>query len=161
MKQSTKIEKIAKRWAHATNWFFIGRGYQYPVALEAALKLKEISYHHAEGYHAAELKHGPIALLDENFPVVALAADIDGKDKTIGNIEECLARKAPVIICATQGDKSLASYTKDLIEIPASSKYIVPITATVAMQLLAYYVAKERGEDIDQPRNLAKSVTVE
>ena len=161
LKRAPDIEKIAKKFADCEDWFFIGRGYLYPVALEGALKLKEISYQHAEGYNAAELKHGPIALLEEKVPVVALANDIDGKDKMIGNIEECLARKSPVILTATEGDDSLKSYTDDIIWIPECSKYVCPILVAVALQLLSYYVARERGEDIDQPRNLAKSVTVE
>ncbi len=156
-----EIKAIATKWANYENFFFIGRGYLYPVALEGALKLKEISYVHAEGYHAAELKHGPIALLDPRVPVVALANDIMGKDKVFGNIQECVARKAPVIITATEGDESVRGLTKDIIWIPRSSQWITPITTAVALQLFSYYVARKRGCAIDQPRNLAKSVTVE
>ncbi len=155
------IHKIAKNYCNAKDFFFIGRGYLYPAALEGALKLKEISYIHAEGYHAAELKHGPIALLEENVPVLALANDIPGKDKMIGNIQECKARKSPVISICTTGDKEIKGHSDDIIEVPSASEFITPIISVVAMQILAYYIAKERGCAIDQPRNLAKSVTVE
>jgi len=161
LKTTPDIEKIAKKYAFANNAFFIGRGYLYPVALEGALKLKEISYVHAEGYHAAELKHGPIALLEENVPVVALANDIPGKDKIIGNIQECKARKSPVIATATAGDEQIMEQTEDIMWIPRCSEFITPLLTVVALQLFAYYIAKERGCSIDQPRNLAKSVTVE
>lgn len=156
-----EIEKVAKKYAKAEDFFFIGRGYLFPVAMEGALKLKEISYIHAEGYHAAELKHGPIALLEPRVPVMALANDIPGKDKTIGNIQECRARKSPVIATSTIGDKSVIDYAEDILWIPPCSQYVAPIPTVVALQLFSYYVAKERGCSIDQPRNLAKSVTVE
>jgi glucosamine--fructose-6-phosphate aminotransferase (isomerizing) len=155
------IEKVAKKYAQAKDFFFIGRGYLYPVAIEGALKLKEISYVHAEGYHAAELKHGPIALLDENVPVLAMANNIPGKDKIIGNMQECKARKSPVIAVATEGDEEIRKHADDIIWVPECSQYTVPIPSVVALQLLSYYIAKERGCSIDQPRNLAKSVTVE
>lgn len=161
LKQAPEIEKIAKHYAEVENFFFIGRGCLYPAALEGSLKLKEISYIHAEGYHAAELKHGPISLLDEKHPVFALANDIPGKDKIVGNIQECRARKAPVIAIVTQGDKEVRSMTQDVIEIPPCSRFIAPIPSVVAMQLFSYYVAIARGCEVDQPRNLAKSVTVE
>jgi len=156
-----EIKKVAEKYAFADNFFFIGRGYLYPVALEGALKLKEISYVHAEGYHAAELKHGPIALLEEKVPVIAMANDIPGKDKIIGNMQECRARKSPVIAIATEGDSTIDNHADDIIRIPASSKFTTPITSVIALQLLSYYIAEKRGCDIDQPRNLAKSVTVE
>ena len=159
--QAPLIERIARRYAEVENFFYIGRGCLYPAALEGALKLKEISYIHAEGYHAAELKHGPISLLDEKHPVLALANDIPGKDKIIGNIQECRARKAPVIAIVTQGEKEVRSMTQDVIEIPPCSRFIAPLPSVVAMQLFAYYVAVARGCEVDQPRNLAKSVTVE
>ncbi len=158
---SEEIKSIAEKYASAENFFYIGRGYLYPVALEGALKLKEISYIHAEGYHAAELKHGPIALLEEAVPVVALANDIAGKEKIIGNMQECCARKSPVIAVATEGDDSIDNHANDVIRVPASSKFTTPITTAVALQLFSYYVANKRGCEIDQPRNLAKSVTVE
>ncbi|MCX6986171.1 MAG: glutamine--fructose-6-phosphate transaminase (isomerizing) [Lentisphaerae bacterium] len=155
------IEAVAKKYAQARDFFFIGRGYLYPVAIEGALKLKEISYVHAEGYHAAELKHGPIALLDENVPVLAMANNIPGKDKIIGNMQECRARKSPVIAVATEGDEEIRKHADDIIWVPKCSQYTVPIPSVVALQLLSYYIARERGCAIDQPRNLAKSVTVE
>ena len=155
------IEKVAKKYAQARDFFFIGRGYLYPVAIEGALKLKEISYVHAEGYHAAELKHGPIALLDEHVPVLAMANNVPGKDKIIGNMQECRARKSPVIAVATEGDEEIRKHADDIIWVPACSQYTVAVPSVVALQLLSYYIAKERGCAIDQPRNLAKSVTVE
>ena len=158
---ASQIEKAAEKYANASNFFFIGRGYLYPVALEGALKLKEISYIHAEGYHAAELKHGPIALLEETVPVMALANDIPGRDKIIGNIQECRARKSPVIATATEGDTEITKLVNDVIYIPRSSHYTTCIPTVTALQLFSYYVAKKRGCSIDQPRNLAKSVTVE
>ena len=158
---AANIEKIAKKYAKVDDMFFIGRGYMYPVAMEGALKLKEISYTHAEGYHAAELKHGPIALLEENVPVFALANDVPGKDKIIGNMQECRARKSPVIATATIGDTDIEDHADDIIWVPECSEHVAPIVTVVALQLFSYYFAKERGCSIDQPRNLAKSVTVE
>ncbi len=161
LKQAPEIEKLANKYAFAEDFFFIGRGTLYPTALEGALKLKEISYIHAEGYHAAELKHGPIALLDEKVPVMALANAIPGQEKMIGNIQECLARKSPVIAVVTGDDNRVCEFTQDIIRVPASSRYVAPLTTVVALQLFAYYFAKARGCEIDHPRNLAKSVTVE
>lgn len=161
LKHAPEIEKIAKKWSKVEDMFFIGRGYLYPVALEGALKLKEISYIHAEGYNAAELKHGPIALLEESVPVLALANIEEGKDKMAGNIQECKARKSPVIVTVAEGDDSLNHLTEDLIRVPKCSHLIAPIPTAVALQLFAYFVARERGCEIDHPRNLAKSVTVE
>ena len=123
--------------------------------------MKEISYIHAEGYHAAELKHGPIALLEDKVPVVALLNDIPGKEKMVGNVQECRARKSPVIAIGTEGDDSIDGHADDLIRVPRTSPYLAPITTAVVLQMLAYHIAKERGCEIDQPRNLAKSVTVE
>ena len=161
LEQAPAIARIARKYAHANDFFYIGRGCLYPVALEGALKLKEISYIHAEGYQAAELKHGPISLLDENVPIVALANAIPGQDKMLGNIQECLARKSPVIAVVTGDDTSVNRFTQDIIRVPMTSRYVSPLPTVVAMQLLAYYIARERGCEIDQPRNLAKSVTVE
>ena len=141
--------------------FFIGRGILYPAALEGALKIKEIAYVHAEGYQAAELKHGPIALLSAQTPVVALLADIPGKEKTVGNVQECRARQAPVVGVATKGDDDAAAQVDDVIFVPRTIPEISPIVSVVALQLFAYHVARLRGCEIDQPRNLAKSVTVE
>ena len=156
-----EIRYIARRFAEYDNFFYIGRGCLHPTALEGALKLKEISYVHAEGYHAAELKHGPISLLDERHPVLALANDIPGKDKIIGNIQECIARHAPVLAVANPGDAGVRELGCDVIEVPRCSRFIAPVPTAVALQLFAYYIAAERGCEIDQPRNLAKSVTVE
>ncbi|NLE54178.1 MAG: glutamine--fructose-6-phosphate transaminase (isomerizing) [Lentisphaerae bacterium] len=161
LKQAPLIERIAAKYVKADNFFYIGRGYLYPTALEGALKLKEISYVHAEGYHAAELKHGSIALLEENVPVVAMANAVPGQDKMIGNIRECLARHAPVIAVVSGDDHTVDELTDDIIRVPMSSRYVAPLTTIVALQLFAYYFAKFRGCPIDQPRNLAKSVTVE
>ena len=158
--QNDQIKKIAKKIYKQEHAFFIGRGFLYPVALEGALKLKEISYIHAEGYHASELKHGPIALLEKNTPVIALLNDI-GKDKTYGNAEECKARGASVIAIVTKGDEQIADEFSDNIIVPKCPSMIATIPTTIALQLLSYHVAVLRGCDVDQPRNLAKSVTVE
>ncbi len=161
IKQDASIAKIAADYAESEHAFFIGRGPMYPVALEGALKLKEISYIHAEGYHAAELKHGPIALLSKGTPIIALAVDIPGKEKTLGNIEECKARGARVLGIVTEGDHEAADCMDDFITIPRCHQLVATIPAVVALQLFAYHVARIRGCEIDQPRNLAKSVTVE
>ena len=161
LEQNEAIKKVAQKYASCDNAFFIGRGYLFPVALEGALKLKEISYVHAEGYHAAELKHGPIALLQENTPVVALLNNIPGKEKTLGNAEECKARNAPVIAVVSEGDEGVAEGFNDVIVVPDCPPSITPVPTAVALQLLSYHIAAARGCEIDQPRNLAKSVTVE
>lgn len=161
IQQNDAIAKIAEKYAQANDMFFIGRGILYPTALEGALKIKEIAYVHAEGYQAAELKHGPIALLSDKTPVVALLADIPGKEKTVGNVQECRARQAPVIGIVTEGDAEAAAHVNDAIVIPRVSTELSPIVTVVALQLFAYHVARLRGCEIDQPRNLAKSVTVE
>ena len=159
--QDALIAKIAESYVNEEHAFFIGRGPMYPVALEGALKLKEISYIHAEGYHAAELKHGPIALLVDGTPVVALACDIPGKDKVLGNIEECRARGARILGIVTEGDDEATECMDDFIAIPRCHPLVATIPAVVALQLFSYHVARLRGCEIDQPRNLAKSVTVE
>ena len=159
--QNDRIARIAERHAGARDAFYIGRGYQYPAALEGALKLKEISYLHAEGYHAAELKHGPIALLDESVPVVALVPAGPEHDKTLGNIQECRARKAPVVAIATEGDEDVGAFTEDVVRVPPCPDFVAAVPVVVAEQLFAYHVARLRGAPIDRPRNLAKSVTVE
>ena len=161
VKQNDAIAEIAEKYAQAKDMFFIGRGSLYPTALEGALKIKEVAYVHAEGYQAAELKHGPIALLSEQTPVVALLADVPGKEKTVGNVQECRARQAPVLGIVTEGDTDAAAHVNDAIFIPRTSPEIAPIVTVVALQLFAYRVARLRGCEIDQPRNLAKSVTVE
>ena len=159
--QGEHIAQIAQRYSHQENAFFIGRGPMYPVALEGALKLKEISYIHAEGYHAAELKHGPIALLQNGTPVIAVACDVPGKDKTLSNIEECRARGARILGIVSEGDNETIEYMDDFIQIPRCHPLVATIPAVVALQLLSYHIARLRGCEIDQPRNLAKSVTVE
>jgi len=156
-----KIAEVAAAYAHYDNAFYIGRGYMFPVALEGALKLKEISYIHAEGYHSAELKHGPIALLDKNMPVIALINDGPGQDKSLGNVAECQARSAPVLGVITEGNQEARNACDHVIEIPVCPHYTAVIPAAVALQLFSYHVARIRGCSIDQPRNLAKSVTVE
>ena len=161
VKQNDAIAEIAEKYAQAKDMFFIGRGSLYPTALEGALKIKEVAYVHAEGYQAAELKHGPIALLSEQTPAVALLADVPGKEKTVGNVQECRARQAPVLGIVTEGDTDAAAHVNDAIFIPRTSPEIAPIVTVVALQLFAYHVARLRGCEIDQPRNLAKSVTVE
>ena len=161
LEQDEAIRSLAERFAHHDDFFYIGRGYGFPAAMEGALKLKEISYIHAEGYHAAELKHGPIALLDASLPVVAVVPAVPGREKTIANMQECRARKAPVLAIATEHDDAIADHCDAAIRIPACEEFLVPIPAVIAMQLFAYHVARVRGCEIDQPRNLAKSVTVE
>jgi glucosamine--fructose-6-phosphate aminotransferase (isomerizing) len=160
LKQNDAIAKVAERMAKSDHAFFIGRGPMHPVALEGALKLKEISYVHAEGYHAAELKHGPIALLTPGTPVIVLANQTSVLDKVWSNAEECKARGAHIIAVVTEGHPK-TDLTDDVIMIPKCSPLVATIPAAVALQLLAYHVARIRGCSIDQPRNLAKSVTVE
>jgi glucosamine--fructose-6-phosphate aminotransferase (isomerizing) len=161
LQQNSAIERIARKYAQAEDFLFLGRGYCYPVALEGALKLKEISYIHAEGYPAAEMKHGPIALIDEKTPSVFLCPRDPLYDKTFSNIEEIKARKGPVIALATEGDEQIARKADDVIYLPAALEPIFPLLATIPLQLLAYHIAVARGCDVDKPRNLAKSVTVE
>eukprot|EP00112_Aurelia_sp_Birch-Aquarium-sp1_P006822 Seg17453.1 transcript_id=Seg17453.1/GoldUCD/mRNA.D3Y31 product="Glutamine-fructose-6-phosphate aminotransferase" protein_id=Seg17453.1/GoldUCD/D3Y31 len=161
LEKNEEIEKVAADFVKYDNMFYIGRGYLYPVAMEGALKIKEISYIHAEAYHAAELKHGPIALLEESMPVVALLNKGPGSEKTIGNVEECRARKSPVLGIITEGDEDAKAACDWTIEVPDSPHYTATVTSTVALQLFSYHVARLRGCPIDQPRNLAKSVTVE
>jgi glucosamine--fructose-6-phosphate aminotransferase (isomerizing) len=155
------IEEISERYYQVTNALFLGRGKGYPIALEGALKLKEISYIHAEGYPAAEMKHGPIALIDENMPVVVLIFKGRRYEKILGNIEEVKARRGKIIAIASEGDTEIKNKADDVIYIPDSSEELSPILAVLPLQLFAYYAAVKRGCSIDQPRHLAKSVTVE
>ncbi|WP_379965391.1 glutamine--fructose-6-phosphate transaminase (isomerizing) [Epilithonimonas sp. UC225_85] len=155
------VKDIASKFVEATNFLYLGRGYNFPAALEGALKLKEISYIHAEGYPAAEMKHGPIALIDENMPIVIIAPKIGHYDKIVSNVQEIKARKGKVIAIINKGDVQVAAMADYIIEIPETSECFSPILASVPLQLLAYYIAVERGANVDQPRNLAKSVTVE
>lgn len=155
------VKEIAKDFVQSTNFLYLGRGYNFPAALEGALKLKEISYIHAEGYPAAEMKHGPIALIDENMPIVIIAPKNKHYDKVVSNVQEIKARKGKVIAVVTKGDEQVATMADYVIEIPETSECYSPIVASVPLQLLAYYIAVYRGANVDQPRNLAKSVTVE
>lgn len=156
-----KIKKIAEKYYEAMNALYLGRGYLFPVALEGALKLKEISYVHAEGYAAGEMKHGPIALVDDNLPVVVIAPQDAWYEKVVSNIQEVKARKGNVIAVVTEGDSGLKEMANDVIEIPKSHPAMAPLLAVIPLQLLAYHIALLKGCNVDQPRNLAKSVTVE
>ena len=155
------IEQISRLYKDATNFLYLGRGVNFPIALEGALKLKEISYIHAEGYPAAEMKHGPIALIDENMPVVVVAPNNGHYEKLVSNVQEVKAREGKVIAVVTEGDKELLDSTDHVIEIPATLEALTPLLTVIPLQLLSYYIAVMRGCDVDRPRNLAKSVTVE
>jgi len=161
LKCNTQIQSIAAQYKDATNALYLGRGYNFPAALEGALKLKEISYIHAEGYPAAEMKHGPIALIDKKMPVVVIATSKGHYQKIVSNIQEVKSRNAKIISVVTKGDKDVKVLSDHVIEIPEVTESLVPILASVPLQLLAYHIAVVRGCDVDQPRNLAKSVTVE
>jgi glucosamine--fructose-6-phosphate aminotransferase (isomerizing) len=161
LEQSEAIKAIAKKYKHNKDFLFIGRNYAYPCALEGALKLKEVSYIHAEGYAAGEMKHGPLAMIDSNFPTLALATESPMLEKTYSNIEEIRARKGPVLAIATQGDKHIALLADDVIYIPKTLEQTQPLLLAIAMQLLSYHTATQLGYNVDRPRNLAKSVTVE
>ena len=155
------IEQIAAIYKDAANALYLGRGSSFPVALEGALKLKEISYIHAEGYPAAEMKHGPIALIDENMPIIVIATQGTSYEKVVSNIQEVKARKGKVIAIVTEGDEQVRNMADHVIEIPEVDEFLVPLVATIPLQLLSYHIAVMRGCNVDQPRNLAKSVTVE
>ena len=155
------VKKIASKFKDAKNFLYLGRGYGFPVALEGALKLKEISYIHAEGYPAAEMKHGPIALIDKDMPVVVIATKNSSYEKVISNIQEVKARKGTIIAIVTEGDEEVKKIADFVIEIPETDEALVPLVSVIPLQLLAYHIAVMRGCNIDQPRNLAKSVTVE
>jgi len=161
LKLAPQIKKLAQRYAHVNDFIFIGRGVGFPIAMEGALKLKELSYVHAEGYAAGELKHGPIALLDGDTPLVAVATAGAIYEKVVSNVAEARARSAPIIAVATEGDDQIDHYAHDVIYVPETPEAISPVIAVLPLQLLAYEVAVARGTDVDQPRNLAKSVTVE
>ena len=160
-KSAPSIETIAKNYSDSQNCIYLGRGFNFPVALEGALKLKEISYIHAEGYPAAEMKHGPIALIDKNMPVVVIATKKTNYQKVVSNIQEIKSREAKIIAIVSEGDETVAKLANHVIEIPNVSECFTPILATIPLQLLSYYIAIIRGCNVDQPRNLAKSVTVE
>jgi glutamine---fructose-6-phosphate transaminase (isomerizing) len=154
-------EALARRYVNSRGFMFIGRGSSYPAALEGALKLKEVSYVHAEGYAAGELKHGPISLLDAECPLVAVATRSSVYDKLISNVMEGRARDARVIAVATEGDPQIHRFADDVIFVPDTDEALSPVLAIIPLQLFAYHMAVARGTDVDQPRNLAKSVTVE
>ena len=156
-----KTERIAKKFIKSPNFLYLGRGYHFPIALEGALKLKEISYIHAEGYPAAEMKHGPIALIDKNMPVVVIATKKGNYQKVVSNIMEIKAREGEIIAIVSEGDKEIESIANHFIEIPECDELIAPILANIPLQLLSYHIAEKKDCNVDQPRNLAKSVTVE
>ena len=161
LKTNDKVADLARTFTYAHNFLYLGRGYSYPVALEGALKLKEISYIHAEGYPAAEMKHGPIALIDSDMPVVVIATHNAMYEKVLSNIQEIKARQGRVIALVTKGDDTIAKIADEVIELPDVLECLEPLVATIPLQLLAYHVAVCKGKNVDQPRNLAKSVTVE
>ena len=158
---SDEIKTVAAKYIDRENWLFLGRGYNYPVAMEGALKLKEISYIHAEGMPAAEMKHGPIALIDDGMPTVFLATQNSQYQKVLSNIHEVKSRCGHVIAVATEGDRHIAEVCDDVFYVPDVSESLQPMLTVVPLQLLAYHAAVLRGKDVDKPRNLAKSVTVE
>ena len=161
LKVNDKIIEIARVFKDVRNALYLGRGYNFPVAMEGALKLKEISYIHAEGYPAAEMKHGPIALIDEEMPVVVVATNKGTYEKVVSNIQEVKARKGKIIAIVTEGDETVKALADHIIEVPETEEMLVPLIATIPLQLLSYHIAVMRGCNVDQPRNLAKSVTVE
>ena len=161
LKLNDQIKSIAQEYADYSNFLYIGRLFEYPLALEGALKLKEISYIHAEGVPAAELKHGPIALIDKNMPVVVLAAQNKILGKMISNVNEIRARGGRIISVVSEGSEGLESISEHIIAIPSTIDPLIPVLGVIPLQLLAYHVAVARGCDVDRPRNLAKSVTVE
>jgi glucosamine--fructose-6-phosphate aminotransferase (isomerizing) len=161
LKQAEAIKLVAKKYAKYDDMLFLGRLSLFPIALEGALKLKEISYIHAEGYPAAEMKHGPIALISEKCPSVVFAPKGEIFNKLVSSIQEIKARKGPTIVVTTEGNELPAGVADDVIYIPDCHEAVLPIVATIPVQLLSYYIAAERGCDVDKPRNLAKSVTVE
>lgn len=161
LKLNDRISRLSRIFTYARNFLYLGRGYSYPVALEGALKLKEISYIHAEGYPAAEMKHGPIALIDSDMPVVVIATRNAMYEKVLSNIQEIKARKGKVIALVSKGDETISKIADEVIELPDTEECLEPLLATIPLQLLAYHIAVCKGKNVDQPRNLAKSVTVE
>jgi glucosamine--fructose-6-phosphate aminotransferase (isomerizing) len=161
LKNADAIKIIAEKYKGAADALFLGRGYNFPIALEGALKLKEISYIHAEGYPAAEMKHGPIALVTNTLPVVFVATKDSYHEKIVSNIQEIKARKGKVIAIITEGDEIIPGLADDVFFVPNADEIIAPILSTIPLQLLSYYVGIAKGVDVDKPRNLAKSVTVE
>jgi glucosamine--fructose-6-phosphate aminotransferase (isomerizing) len=161
LKTDSQIREIAAKYKDAANFLYLGRGLNFPIALEGALKLKEISYIHAEGYPAAEMKHGPIALIDENMPVVFIATNASAHEKIVSNIQEVKARKGKIIAIVNEGDTVIRGLADEVIEVPETDEILSPLVSIVPLQLLSYHIALMRGCNVDQPRNLAKSVTVE
>jgi glucosamine--fructose-6-phosphate aminotransferase (isomerizing) len=159
--QGAHLQVLARRYGQTHGFLFLGRGAQYPIALEGALKLKEISYIHAEGYAAGEMKHGPIALIDDKLPVVVLVPHGPSYEKTVSNLAEVRARQGKVLAVATRGDNEIGNHADDVVLVPETALELQPILTVLPLQMLSYYVADQRGTDVDQPRNLAKSVTVE
>ena len=159
--RTSEYERLAHKFYRCENFLFLGRGLQYPVAMEGALKLKEVSYIHAEGYTAGEMKHGPIALIDREMPVVALVPQDGLREKMMSNIEQVKAREGIVISVATEGDEDVAAKSDHVMYVPKNSNLLAPVLTSIPLQLLAYHIAVRRGCDVDQPRNLAKTVTVE
>jgi glucosamine--fructose-6-phosphate aminotransferase (isomerizing) len=161
LKDTSAIKAIAEKYKDAKDFLYLGRGYNFPIALEGALKLKEISYIHAEGYPAAEMKHGPIALVDENLPVVFVATKDKYYEKIVSNVQEIKARKGKVIAVASEGDDVIPGMADDVMFVPDADEILAPLLSVIPMQLLSYYIGVAKGFDVDKPRNLAKSVTVE
>jgi glutamine---fructose-6-phosphate transaminase (isomerizing) len=161
LEANDEVRRVAEKYCHADNFLYLGRQYNFPTALEGALKLKEISYIHAEGYPAAEMKHGPIALVDKHTPSVFIMPQAFVYDKVMSNLEEIKARGGPVIAIAAEGDRRVSRLADDVIYTPMVEEYLQPIVTIIPLQLLAYHIAVLRGCDVDKPRNLAKSVTVE
>ena len=161
LEQTNHIKRIAEKYAHAQSMLFLGRQYNYPVALEGALKMKEITYISAQGYPSAELKHGVIALISEDLPTVMIAPDDGVYDKNLTTMEEVKVRRGPVIAIGTEGRRELAKIADDVIYIPPCPDYVSPLLTVIPLQLLSYHTAVALGRDVDKPRNLAKSVTVE
>jgi len=156
-----KVKTLADKYKDARDFLYLGRGYNFPVALEGALKLKEISYIHAEGYPAAEMKHGPIALVDDQLPVVFIATKDAYHEKVVSNMQEIKARKGRVVSVITEGDDYSASLSESVMSVPPADEIVAPMLSVIPLQLLAYYIGVMKGLDVDKPRNLAKSVTVE
>ena len=161
LQEEDNFIQIAEIFKAAKNFLYLGRGYNFPVALEGALKLKEISYIHAEGYPAAEMKHGPIALIDEHMPVVVIAINSNHYEKVVSNIQEIKSRKGKIIAVVTEGDTIVKEMADYIMEVPATPEALTPLVTTIPLQLLSYHIAVMLNRDVDQPRNLAKSVTVE
>ena len=161
LKVNDRVKDLSRTFTYARNFLYLGRGFSYPVALEGALKLKEISYIHAEGYPAAEMKHGPIALIDSDMPVVVIATHNAMYEKVLSNIQEIKARKGRVIALVSKGDDTISKIADEVIELPDTIECLEPLIASIPLQLMAYHIAVCKGKNVDQPRNLAKSVTVE